>query len=176
MSPLDRKRSRLNPRALNRRALRSLHDAEVDVLMAAQRLARRQAVRAVDAALFARHGAAIALVAARFADRRASAGSLNQAGRDAILRQIAAEEAQELARLTLEHAAERRAMRSSALLGLITAQRAERRMMRRRNRWQRVIAAVVLQPAVHAPPATKRRTEPRATFGRVTSRFGTRKH
>lgn len=62
------------------------------------------------------------------------------------MRQIAAEEAQELARLTLEHAAEKRALRSSALLSMVTAHRADRRNLRQRNRRQRLMAAIVLQP------------------------------
>ncbi len=159
---------------MNRIALRALHDAEVEVLMAAQRAARRQAVRAIDAALSARHGAAIALVVARFAARRPAAGSMDRAGRDGVLRQIAAEEAQELARLALEHAAERRALRSVAVLGLIGAQRVERRTLRRRNRWQRMVSAVLLQPAPARFSSAKNRAGPRAALGRIAGRFAMR--
>lgn len=77
------------------------------------------------------------------------------------MRQIAAEEAQELARLTLEHAAEKRALRSAALFSIATVHRADRRNIRRRNRRQRIVAAIVLQPvrnrvAVDTSPSRKR--------------------
>lgn len=139
--------SRSDMRARSRRALVGVHDAELQLLLASQRAARRAALASIDAGLSARHAGAIAAVVARFADRRAGVVATDQAERAAALRQIAAEESHELARLALEHAAEKRALRSSALLSMVTAHRAERRILRRRNRRQRIMAAIVQSPA-----------------------------
>lgn len=133
-------------RGRSRRALVGLHDAEVQLLLAGQRAVRRAVLASIDAGISARHAGIIAAVVSRFADRRASVVIKDVAARSAALRQIAAEEAQELARLTLEHAAEKRALRLSALLSMAIVHRADRRSLRRRNRRQRIMAAIVLQP------------------------------
>lgn len=97
----------------------------------------------------------------RFAERRAGVVATDQNERASALRQIAAEEAQELARLVLEHAAQKRALRSSALLSMVTAHRAERRTLRHRNRRQRVVAAVVMQKEQHLPSGAVRQGVPK---------------
>jgi hypothetical protein len=140
------KDNRSDARVRSRRALVGLHDAEVQLLLACQRAARRAALASIDAGVSSRHAGIIAAVVSRFADRRAGVVTTDTEARSAALRQIAAEEAQELARLTLEHAAEKRALRSSALLSMAIVHRADRRSLRRRNRRQRIMSAIVLQP------------------------------
>ena len=129
-----------------RRAVIGLHSAEMHVLVASQRSARRAAMRSISAALSGRHAGAVAAVVAKFAGRRAALASEAGAGRVATLQQLSAEEAHELARLALEHAAEKRAMRQSALVPLAARQRAARFNLRRRNRRQRIVLAVQLEP------------------------------
>lgn len=129
-----------------RRAVVAVHDAEMALLVASQRAARRAAVQAIDAALSARHGSAIAAIVARYADRRSGISGLSDAEKAAALRQLAADEAHELARLTLEHAAEKRAMRNVELNTMSAAQKTARRSLRSRNRRQRIVIAVQQQP------------------------------
>lgn len=122
-----------------------MHTAELQLLTALQRAVRRQAMAAIDAALQGRHAGAIALVIARFADRRAALGAITDAGeRAAIALRIDAEETTELARLALEHAAEKRQLRKATLAPLTAAHRAARRALRQRLRRQRAGIAVQL--------------------------------
>ncbi len=166
---------RTDVRARSRRALVGVHNAEVQLLIASQRAARRAIFASINAGLSARHVGAIVSVVSRFADRRAGVVAIDQNARASALQQIAAEEAQELARLVLEHAAEKRALRSSALLSLVTVHRAERRIMRRRNRRQRVVAAIVLQPAQQPSSNAIRRAKPVKRLPAVVGRFGSDK-
>ena len=139
------RRERQNDRVRTRRAVVGLHDAEMQVLRARQRGARRAAMGAINAALSSRHASAIASIVARFADRRAALMEPDQNVRAAALRRIADDEAHELARLALEHAAEKRAIRKSATVAIAVPQRAARRSLRQRNRRQRIVFAVQLQ-------------------------------
>ena len=80
---------------------------------------RRQAMAAVDAALRLLHTSRVAAIVSKFADRRAALVHMTDAGaRVAASQQIALEEANELARLAVEHAAEKRRMRLSVLGGI----------------------------------------------------------
>ena len=98
-------------------------------------------------------------------DARVFGGSAPLAARADAIRALVAEEVHELARLALEHAAEKRALRKSVVLSLATVHRIERRSMRTRNRRQRIMAAVVMQP----------RERPRADGAtRTTARRATR--
>ncbi len=116
------------------------------MLIASQHVARRAAMRSIDAALSGRHAGAVAAVVAKFAGRRAALASDEGQGRAAALQQISTEEAHELARLALEHAAEKRALRKSVLMPLARQQRAARRQLRFSNRRQRMMLAVELEP------------------------------
>jgi len=153
-----------------------VHNAEVHLLIASQRAARRALLASIDAGLSARHVGAIAAVVSRFADRRAGVVAIDQSARASALQLIATEEAQELARLVLEHAAEKRALRSTALLSMVTAHRAERRTMRRRNRRQRLVVAVVLKSAPRMPSTSRRRATSALPIARVFNRSGSRQH
>ena len=169
MSPETRKaadhiRPRRDAVRFARKTVASIHTAELEILAAAQRAARRQAVKAVDASLSDRHASTIALVLAKFAGRRAALSAISDAGaRAAAAHQLAAEETSELARLALEHAAEKRQMRNAATAPLRTAHRATRRSMRQRQRRQRIVVAVQLQ-------ALRHRSTTARTHSRVTSR------
>jgi hypothetical protein len=139
-------------RVKSRRAVVSLHDAERQLLIASQRAARRAAVQSIHAALSVRHGSAVSAVLAKFADRRAALAQMGGQGRGAALQQLSADETYELARLALEHAAEKRALRKLTLLPLARQQRAARRHLRLRNRRQRIVSAVQLEPRrLHRP-------------------------
>jgi hypothetical protein len=129
-----------------RKTVASIHAAEMQMLAVTQRAARRQAVRAADAMLRHRHASNIAMVIARFSSRRAALSLIPDTGaRAAASQQLAAEEANELARLALEHAAEKRQMRKSATAPLRGAHGAARRTLRRRQRHQRAVVAIQLQ-------------------------------
>lgn len=117
----------------------------MDLLVASQRAARRAAILAIDAALSSRHGSAIAIVIARFADRRATLVNISDTERAAALRQLAVDEAHELARLALEHASEKRAMRKAALRSMSVSDAAARRSLRTRSRRQRIVAGMQFQ-------------------------------
>jgi hypothetical protein len=132
-----------------RKTVASIHAAELQMLVATQRATRRQALGAVDAMLRDRHASNIALVIARFSSRRAALLLIPDTGaRAAAGQQLAAEEANELARLTLEHAAEKRQMRKAATTPLRGANITARRTLRRRQRHQRAIIAIQLQALV----------------------------
>jgi hypothetical protein len=119
---------------------------------------RRQALAAVDAGLRSLHASRVAAVVSKFADRRAALMHMTDAGaRVAASQQIALEEANELARLAVDHAAEKRRMRFSWLGGIRRKHKLARRNLRRRQRHQRAGVAVLLrglQPATVACPAT----------------------
>ena len=142
----DLKHDRRDFRSRCRRAVIGLHAAELQVLIASQRAARRAAVRSIHAALSGRHAGAVAAIVAKFADRRAALASRTGQERAAAFQQLSAEEAHELARLALEHAAEKRALRQAALVPLAARQRSARKNLRRRNRHQRIVLAVKLEP------------------------------
>lgn len=97
-----------------RKTVISIHNVELQLLAASQRAERSKAIRAIDAVLAARHTSNIAAVIARFADRRTTlAQMIDPNARAAAAHQLAAEETAELARLALEHAAEKRQLRKS---------------------------------------------------------------
>ena len=155
----EQRKTGSNPVRSARRTVASIHSAELQLLAAAQRAARRQVIGVVDAALRGRHASAVALVVGRFADRRAALSSISDAGaRIAAGRQLAAEEANELARLALEHAAEKRQLRKAATTPLVAAHRAARRALRQSLRRQRVVVAVQLRPL--RPRRTGTRSKP----------------
>jgi hypothetical protein len=132
-----------------RKTVASIQAAELQLLAATQRAARRQAVGAVNAMLRNRHASNIALVIARFSSRRAALSLIPDAGaRAAAGQQLAAEEANELARLALEHVAEKRQMRNAATIPLRGAHRTARRTLRRCQRHQRAVVAIQLQALV----------------------------
>ena len=129
-----------------RRAVGSIHAAELQLLAAAQRAERSQAVRAIDASLAGRHAGNVAAVVARFADRRAALAMMaDPSARAAAAQRLAAEEANELARLALEHAAEKRRLRNSVLASIGVVHRAARHAHRQRLRRQRIGIAVQLR-------------------------------
>ncbi len=139
-----------------RRTVASIHAAELQLLAASQRAERSQAIRAIDAALAARHTSNIAAVIARFADRRtALAQMIDPNARAAAAHQLAAEETAELARLALEHAAEKRQIRKSTLGSMSTRHRATRRNIGQRLRRQRLGIAVQLQTLRPRPMISK---------------------
>jgi hypothetical protein len=149
-----------------RKTVASIHAAELQMLAATQRAARRHALGAVDAMLRDRHASNIALVIARFSSRRAALSLIPDTGaRAAAGQQLAAEEANELARLALEHAAEKRQMRKAATTPLRGAHIAARRTLRRRQRHQRAVVAIQLQALV--PPRSG---------GRLSNRSDGRHH
>lgn len=129
-----------------RTAIASLLDAEMRLLVAAQRAARTQIFAAIDAACAGLHAARTSAVLSRFAGRRAA---LHQAGDPAqaqsALARIAAEETAELAVLALELAAEKRRRRDDAIAPLLTVQRDARLSLRRSHRRQRAVAAIRLR-------------------------------
>ena len=120
-----------------------------DILAATQRAARRQAVTAVDAMLRDRHASNIALVIAKFC--RSARGAViddPMRARAAAANNLPPEETAELARLALEHAAEKRQMRNAATIPLRGAHSTARRTLRRRQRHQRAVVAIQLQALV----------------------------
>lgn len=148
----------------------SIHTAELQLLAASQRAERSQAIRAIDAALSARHASNIAAVIARFAGRRVALTELTDPNaRAAAAHQLAAEETAELARLALEHAAEKRTLRKATTAPLFAIHRAQRRSLNQSLRRQRMGIAVQLQAL--RPRSTTSRTHPRAT-SRVARRLG----
>ena len=119
-------------------------------------MARRQALKSADAALSDRHASTIALVVANFAGRRAAlAAIVEPSARAAAAQQLANEETAELARLALQHAAEKRAQRQSITAPLAARHRVERRALRQRLRRQRVVVAVQLQTLRPRPAAAR---------------------
>jgi hypothetical protein len=131
-----------------RKTVASIHTAELEILSAAQKTAQRQAVAAADAVLSDRHASAIAQVIAKFAGRRAALATIVEPrARAAAAQQLAAEETSELARLALEHAAEKRAQRKAVTAPLLARHRAERRALRQRLRRQRAFVAVLVRAA-----------------------------
>jgi hypothetical protein len=153
----DLKYESQNLRDRCRRAVIGIHAAELQVLIASQRAARRAAVRSIHAALSGRHAGAIAAVVAKFAGRRTALASGAEQERAATLHQLSTEEAQELARLALEHAADKRALRQAALVPLATRQRTARRDLRRRNRRQQIVIAIQLDLRRHGRSTSARR-------------------
>ena len=153
-----------------RKTVASIHAAEFEILTAAQKAARRQAAKATDASLRDRHASTIALVIAKFASRRAALLAITDPNAcAAAAHQLAAEETAELARLALEHAAEKRTLRKATTAPLVAIHRAQRRCLNQSLRRQRVGIAVQLQ--VLRPRSTTSRTHPRATSG-VARRLG----
>jgi hypothetical protein len=71
-----------------------------------------------------------------------------------------------LARLALEQAAEKRAMRKAALQPMSIAQQGARRSLRLRNRRQRVVAAI-LQQRVTRPATARTGSRSRTPYGRI---------
>lgn len=129
-------------RDLRRKAVAAVHGAEMDLLVASQRAARRAAVGAIDAALSLRHASAIGVIVARFSDRRSALANMSDTERGAAMRQLASDEAHELARLALELAGEKKALRQATLRSLSITDRAARRTLRIRNRRQRIVVGV----------------------------------
>jgi hypothetical protein len=144
----------------------SIHAAELQLLAASQRAERSQAIRAIDAALSSRHASNIAAVIARFADRRVALMEITDpTARTAAACKLAAEETAELARLALEHAAEKRTLRKATTAPLVAVHRAQRRFLKQSLRRQRVGIAVQLQAL--RPRSTTSRTHPKATSSLV---------
>ena len=178
-SPLENRtaaefrQERQSARARGRKAFVALHNAEMDLLVASQRAARHAALRAIDAALSSRHASAIAIVVARFADRRAALAAMSDTERNAALRQLAVDEAHELARLALELASEKRAMRKASLLSMAVMHRAARRNLGLRNRRQR-ISVSVQQGRVWRPEpfSLRRRAHPKIADKLSSKSFG----
>lgn len=165
------RQDRQSARERGRKAVLALNDAEMDLLIASQRAARRAAAQAIDAALSARHSSAIAAVVSRFADRRIGLTGMSETQRAAALRQLATDEAHELARLALEHASEKRAKRKSALQSMSIADKAARRSLRLRNHRQRIVVAVQQQRIDRGEPRSTsqmRRAVSRSLVSRTT--------
>ena len=130
---------------LARRTVRSIHAAEVELLVADQSAERRRSIAAIDAMLRSQHASRIAAVTARFADRRAALGAmLDPALRAAAARRLEAEETAEITSLALAHGAERGRERRAVLASLAAVHKTARRALRRRQRHQRAGYAVVL--------------------------------
>ncbi len=150
-----------DPARLARRTVASIHAAERELQSESFAPERRQALAALDAGLRSLHASKVAAVVSRFADRRVALSHMTDVGaRAAESQQIAQEEANEMARLSVEHAAEKRRMRSSVLGGLRRKHWLSRRNLRRRQRHQRMAFAVQLQaigPAPVAGPASRAR-------------------
>ena len=141
-----RERSQSDVLRAARRAFASISVAEMQVLVAAQRDERSRALAAIDAGLRSQHASQTAAVVARFADRRAALDQITDAGaRAAAAHRLAAEETAELARLALEHAAEKRRLKTSIVSSLAVTHRAEQRRLRLNQRRQRMGTAVRLQ-------------------------------
>ena len=150
-----------DPVRLARRTIASIHAAERELQGDSLAAERRQALVAVDAGLRSLHTSRVAAVVSRFADRRAALVHMTDAGaRAAANQQVALEEANELARLAVEHVAEKRRMRSSVLGSIQRKQKLARRNLRRRQRHQRAGLAVLLRalqrPTVACPAAWAR--------------------
>ena len=145
-----------------RRTIISIHAAERELQSVSMAAERRQALAAVDAGLRSLHAGRIAAVVSRFADRRAALAMMVDPGaRAAASQQVAMEEANELARLAVEHAGEKRRLRHSVLASLGSKHRAVRRNLRQRQRHQR--AGFAIQLHVLQPKATEPRSEARAS-------------
>lgn len=136
-----------DPVRLARRTIASIHAAERELQGDSLAAERQLALAALDAGLRSLHASRVAAVVSKFADRRAALVHMTDAGaRAAASQQIALEEANELARLAVEHAAEKRRLRISVLGGIHQKQKRARRNLRRRQRHQRVGIAVLLRP------------------------------
>ena len=134
-----------DPARAARRTVIAIHAVERELQSASLAAERRQALAAVDAGLRSLHASRIAAVVSRFADRRAALAQMTDPGaRAAASQQIALEEANELARLAVEHAGEKRRLRHSVLANLGGNHRAVRRNLRQRQRHQRAGLAVQL--------------------------------
>ena len=129
-----------------RQTLVSIHAAERQLQSAIQSAERQQAVQAVGAGLQAQHASRIAAVIARFAGRRVALSEMaDPAVRAAAMRQLGSEEANELARLAMEHAAEKRQARRAVLASIGGTHRGARRSLQERQRHQRAGIAVQLR-------------------------------
>lgn len=144
-------------KARSRKAVAAVHDAEMDLLVASQRATRRAAVSAIDAALSSQHAGAIAAIVARFSDRRSALLNLSDAEREAALRQLASDEAHELARLALAHASEKKALRMATLRSISVTDRVARRSLRLRNWRQRIIVSIQQQRFDRHDPSSSAR-------------------
>lgn len=140
-----------NRQASARASLRALGAAEMDLLLASQRAARKAMLQAIETALGAHHASAIALVVSRYASQRAALTTLGAGAAAAALHRLSTEEAAELANLALMHAAEKRALKRDAALALLPAQKTARQTLRRSARRSRLAAAVMLSPRVTLP-------------------------
>lgn len=133
----------------------------MQVLLAAQRDERSRELAAIDAGLRSQHASQTAAVIARFADRRTALDQITDAGaRVAAAHRLAAEETAELARLALEHAAEKRRSKTSIVSSLVVTHRAERRSRRQSQRRQRMGIAVRLQQLRPSTRSNGTRTPP----------------
>jgi hypothetical protein len=156
-----------DPVRLARRTIASIHAAEREMQDDSLAAERRQALAAGDAGLRSLHANKVAAVVSKFADRRAALVHMTDAGaRVAASQQIALEEANELARLAIEHAAERRRMRASVMASLGGKQRAARRKLRQSQRRQRAGLAVQLH-ALH-PQVSRYRHGSRVAISRTS--------
>ena len=125
-------------------ALLAISAAEMTLLVASQRAARKNALDYIDAALGARHSASIAAVVSRFASQRTTLDTLDTGARAAAMRRMASDEANELANLALVHAAEKRALKHNAALAVLPAQQAARRALRQSARRHRIVMAIAV--------------------------------
>jgi len=114
----------------------------------------------------------VAAVVSRFADRRAAVAQVIDAStRAAMNQQIAIEEANELARLAAEHAAEKRQIKRHVLINIKSKHRELRRRRRQSHRHQRIAVGIQL----HRIVPTRRRTNATPTVTtRIRSRTGLR--
>lgn len=135
-----------------RRAVVSLSQAEMQVLVAAQRDERQRTLAAVEGGLRSQHASQTAAIVGRFADRRAAVfAMIDNGGHGAVLARLAAEETAELARLAVEQAGERRRLRQSTLAALSGTHRAARRSLRTHHRHQQLTMAVHTRHAMPQP-------------------------
>ena len=129
-----------------RRTVSSMHAAERQLLFAGQQTERKQVIAAINAGLRSQHGARVAAVVSRFADRRAAVAQMIDSGaRAAASQQLATEEANELARLALEHASEKRHLKQAALAQLKSVHKAARQSLMQGQRRQRAGLSVQLR-------------------------------
>lgn len=125
------------------KAEQALVAAEMALLVATQRVARRRALAAIDAAFAARHGDRRAAIQARYAGLRAALEpGQDAAARTAVLMRLVADEAAELAVLALEMAAERARAKRMVSVALLMQSRSARRQLRRCRRHRAVVRAV----------------------------------
>lgn len=173
----SRRADRRSTLVRGRIALSRLADADLLLLLAAQRAERSLLLASIAARLRLQHTSRSAAAVALFASRRAAILAMDDpAQRDAAFARLGLEEATELAALALAHAAEMRSARRAALIALLPLQRDARRALQRSSRHRRLAFAVALRrrfllpmsaragvdqpPVMPTPPLRYRRRKP----------------